>query len=82
MTNVRVESAALELSDAIKRVASGEERVMVHTETGEVAAIVTLADLDLIERLEDFLDNDLADRAREDPGEDVPWAAIKKELNL
>ncbi len=44
--------------------------------------IVPLGDVALLEALEDFLDNEAADKALAEPGKNIPWEKVKAELGL
>lgn len=54
------------LSDALGRVAYGRERLVVTRQGKQVAALVPIDDLRLIEELEDLRDAETADRALAD----------------
>lgn len=81
-------NAALQenIDDVLERVVGNGERVVLHENGKEVAVIVPIADLAIIEEIEDLLDNDEADRALADMdntgGRPVPIEVIKKKLGL
>lgn len=58
------------------------ERIIVHRRGKNVAALVSLDDLQLIQEIEDRLDNAAADAALEEPGESIPWEQVKKDLSI
>ena len=60
---------------------SGEENIL-HRRGKNVAALVSLEDLQLIQEIEDSLDNAAADAALEDPGESISWEQVKKDLAI
>ena len=41
-----------------------------------------MKDLSLLHALEDKLDSEEIKRAMEEPGENIPWAKIKKEMGI
>jgi prevent-host-death family protein len=73
-------AARSEFADIVNRAAYGGERVIVHRRKKPVAAVVPLADLELLEKLEDRIDLEDARRRLNEPT--VPWSKIKKDLHL
>jgi prevent-host-death family protein len=82
MTRISISSAREELADALNRVAYGGERILIHRRGKNVAAVVSVDDLKLIERLEDKIDLEMAREALADIKKygTIPWKQIKKEL--
>ncbi len=82
MTRISISSAREELADALNRVAYGGERILIHRRGKNVAAVVSVEDLKLLERLEDKIDLDLAREALADVKKHgtIPWKELKKEL--
>jgi prevent-host-death family protein len=74
-------AARQNFSDIVSRAAYGGERIVVHRRKKPVAAVVPLADLELLERLEDELDLRAAALALKEPGA-VSWKEIKKKHRL
>jgi prevent-host-death family protein len=74
-------AARQNFSDIVNRAAYGGERIIVHRRKKPVAAVVPIADLELIERIEDELDVKAALKASKEPGS-VPWETVKKKLRL
>lgn len=48
----------------------------------DVAAIVSVEDLELLEELEDRLDVEDARAALREPGPNIPWEKVKRDLGL
>jgi len=71
-------------SDTINRVAYGRERVILHRRGKEVAAVVPMEDLKLLEALEDRIDLDEARRslAHAKKHGTIPWEKVKAGLGL
>ncbi len=64
----------------VNRAAYGGERIVVHRRNKPVAAVVPLADLKLLDQLEDLGDEiDARKRRREST---IPWEKIKRDLKL
>jgi prevent-host-death family protein len=69
------------LGDLLDRVSTGGERIILRRRGQDVAVLVPVADLKLLKKIEDRLDNAAADKALKDPAR-IPWEKLKKELNL
>lgn len=70
------------LSDILNQVAYAKERVILNRRGKDVAALVSIDDLLLLQALEDKLDNEASAAALAEPGASVPWEQVKKELGL
>jgi antitoxin (DNA-binding transcriptional repressor) of toxin-antitoxin stability system len=57
------------------------ERVVLHRREKDVAAIVSMEDLALLEALEDWMDLEAVRAARQEP-RTIPWDQVKAELGL
>ncbi len=73
-------TARTEFADIVNRVAYAGERVIVHRRRKPVAAVVPIADLELLEQLEDRIDLEDARRRLKEPT--VAWSKVKRELGL
>lgn len=62
------------LSDVLNQVAYAEERLVLNRRGKDVAALVSMEDLLLLQVLEDKLDNEA--------GVSIPWEQVKKEVGL
>lgn len=70
-------------ADSLTRVITKGERVKVHRRGKAVAALIPLEDLALLEKLEDRLDVEEAERRLADPNEvPIPYEQVRKELGL
>jgi prevent-host-death family protein len=73
-------AARQNFSDLVNRAAYGGERIIVHRSKKPVAAVVPIADLELLEQIEDRADlEDVRKRLKEPT---IPWSKIKKDLGL
>jgi prevent-host-death family protein len=72
------------IAEILNRVAYAKDRVRVTRRGKEVAAVVPIEDLELIERLEDEIDIREAKKALADARKHgtIPWNTVKKELGL
>ncbi len=84
MIKVEATTARNSFSDVINKVAYGADRVVIERRGKPVAAVIPVADLRLLEMLEDHLDIEAARTALADPKNKVrvPWAQVKKRLGL
>ena len=86
MTRLNVSKAREEFPDVVNRAAYAKERTIVSRRGKDLAAIIPIEDLRLLERLaRDEMDRqDLEDAraALAEPGENIPLDAVKKELGL
>jgi antitoxin Phd len=85
MTRLTAREIRRNLSDALNRVAYKGERIVLERRGKDVAALVSMEDLALFDRLvheaEDRLDLEEAERALREPGE-VPYGDARKHLGL
>jgi prevent-host-death family protein len=75
-------TARAQFADIISRAEYAGERTIVHRRKKPVAAVVPIDDIKLLERLEEEIDLADARKAMKEKGKSIPWAQIKKELNL
>jgi prevent-host-death family protein len=74
-----------DIQSALDRAADNKERVRVVCDGREIAAVIPLEDLELLEELEDRLDvlearEAIAEAQRE--GGTIPWQEFKRQLDL
>jgi PHD/YefM family antitoxin component YafN of YafNO toxin-antitoxin module len=82
MTRLTASQLREGLADAINKVAFGGERIVLQRNDKDVAAIVSMDDFNLLRALEDKLDLEAMQEAIAEPGANIPWARIKKELGI
>ena len=70
-----------DLSDTLNRVAYGGERIVLRRRGRNVAALVSMADLKMIEEIEDRIDIREARKALKD-GRRIPFDQVLQELGL
>jgi len=72
------------IADYVNRAAFGLERILIVRRGKELAALVPIADLRLLERLEDEADAREADEAlgemQRTGAKPIPWEQVKKDL--
>jgi len=70
------------LADILNEVAGRGDRVILHRHGKDVAAVISVDDLALLESLEDRYDVEAARAALEESSERVSWTELKKKLGL
>lgn len=79
---VSLSTARESLAEMVNRVRFGGERLTLTRHGRAVAAVVSIEDAELLERLEDAADLDTARQALAEPGDSVEWNALKADLGL
>lgn len=84
MKALNTSDAREKLAEVLNRVAYGKDRVRITRHGKEIAAVVPIEDLELIERLEDQIDLEEAEKALTEAREKgtIPLADIREELGL
>ena len=82
MARIAATDARIAFAEIVNKVAFGGERIRLHRHGKDVAAIVPVADLQLIEDLEDRMDLDAARAALKEKAPRVEWQRLKQELGL
>lgn len=84
MIRLSVSAAREKLSEAVSLVVFERERIILRRDGKDVAAIVSVEDLERIQALEDAEDNAAADSALAEVEREgtVPFADLKRELGL
>jgi prevent-host-death family protein len=80
MVNVSISEAREHLADLGNKVAMRGERIVVDRRQKHVFALVSMEDLELLEKIEDEMDLETIRSRRNEP--DVAWEDLKKELGL
>lgn len=82
--HVSASEAREDFAELVNRAAYRHERIRVSRRGRDVAAIVPIEDVDLLEAIEDELDLAAAREALADPENaiPIPWEQVKKNLGL
>jgi prevent-host-death family protein len=84
MTRLNVSKAREEFPELVNRAAYGKERMIVSRRGKDLAAVIPIEDLRLLERLAreemDRLDIESARAALVEPGENIPLRDLMREL--
>ncbi len=86
MTRVNASEARKEFADTLNRVAFGGEHIVLHRRGKDVAAMISMEALRLLERLlEEYEDREDVKAAREalaESDERIPYERVRRELGL
>ncbi len=84
MTKLPASQVRKDFAEALNKVAYQHERIVLHRRGKDVAALVPVEDLELLEALDDQLDIEAADKAMADPENQkrIPWDRVKAKLGL
>jgi prevent-host-death family protein len=64
----------------LNEVAFGGERILLHRHGKDVAAVVPIEDVELLEALEDKMDLEAARKALAENGPRIKWEQLKKQI--
>ena len=82
MSEHRISDARGSFSTTVNRAAFGGERVVLTRHGKRIAAVVPIADLELLESLEDAVDLEEARSAPASGNERIGWSELKQQLDL
>lgn len=84
MVRKPVSEARYDLAETLNRVRYKGERIVLHRRGKDVAALVPVEDLELLEELEDRIDLESAREALKEAEKEgtIPWSEVKKKLGL
>jgi len=69
-------------ADALNKVAYGGDRIALQRRGKDVAVIVSVEDYELLKAIEDKADLETIRKIKEEPGDEILWEDLKKELGL
>jgi prevent-host-death family protein len=81
-TRITTADARKKFSNIINRVAFGKESIILTRRGEEIAAIVSIEKLKLLQEIEDRMDIEDAIKAINEPGENIPSEEFWKEMEL
>ena len=79
---VTTAEARKKLAEIVNRVAYGKEPVILTRRGEEIAALISMEELELLQLIEDHIDIEDALKALAEPGENIPAEKFWKELGL
>lgn len=82
LNKITTADARKKFSNIINRVAFGDESFVLTRRGEPIAALVSMRELKILQEIEDKIDIEDAWKAKKEPGAPIPWADLKKELEL
>jgi prevent-host-death family protein len=82
MASLELSDVRQKLADTINRVAYGKERILLRRRGKDVAALVSVEDLALLEELEHRSDVEAAREALAESEDRIPYEQARQELGL
>ncbi|MFC1494364.1 type II toxin-antitoxin system Phd/YefM family antitoxin [Thermodesulfobacteriota bacterium] len=82
LNKITTADARKKFSNIINRVAFGKESFVLTRRGEPIAALVSVEELKILRELEDQIDIEDAWKAKNEPGDPIPWEELKKELEL
>ena len=82
LNKITTADARKKFANIINRVAFGNESFVLTRRGESIAALVSMKELKLLQEIEDRLDIEDAWKAKNEPGEPIPWEDLKKELEI
>jgi hypothetical protein len=84
VTHLDANQACREFTDTLERVSLGKERIVLQTQGKDVAVLVPIEDLSLLEQLEDAADIKAAEAAEAEAAArsetPIPWKEARRQL--
>jgi prevent-host-death family protein len=80
MARIAASEARENFATILNEVAFGGERILLHRHGKDIAAMVPIEDVQLLEALEDKMDLDAARKALAEKGPRIKWEQLKKQL--
>jgi prevent-host-death family protein len=84
MGKLSVTEAREDFSEVINQVNYTGKRIILHRRGKAMAALISVADLEMLEAIEDSIDVEQAQKALKEASKKgtIPWTKLKKELGL
>ena len=82
MTKVTTAEARKKLAEIVNKVAYGKEPVVLTRRGEEIAALISMEELALLQLIEDHIDLEDARKALTEPGKNISAEKVWKELGL
>ena len=81
-TTISTAEARKNFADIVNKVAYGKEPIVLTRRGQQVAALVSMDELELLQQIEDYIDIEDAKKALAEPGENITAKEVWKQLGL
>ena len=81
-TTITTAAARKNFADIVNKVAYGKESVILTRRGKKIAALISIDELELLQKIEDYIDIEDATKALAESGENIPAPEIWKKLGL
>lgn len=81
-TKISTADARKNLADIVNKVAYGKESIVLTRRGQDVAALVSMEGLELLQQIEDYIDIEDAKKALQGSAENIPAEEVWKQLGL
>ena len=81
-TTISTADARKNFADIVNKVAYGKEPIVLTRRGQEIAALVSIDELELLQQIEDHIDIEDAKKALAEPGENISDKEVWKQLGL
>ena len=81
-TTISTADARKNFADIVNKVAYGKEPIVLTRRGQEVAALVSIDELELLQQIEDYIDIEDAKKALAEPGDNISAKKVWKQLGL
>ena len=81
-TTFTTAEARKKLADLVNQVAYANKSVILTRRGEEIAALVSMEQLELLQQIEDFIDTEDAKKSLEEPGTNIPAEKFWRELGI
>ena len=81
-TTISTAEARKNFADIVNKVAYGKESIVLTRRGHEIAALVSIDELELLRQIEDYIDIEDANKALAEPGDNVSAKEVWKQLGL
>lgn len=82
INKVTTAEARKHLADIVNNVAYGQDSIVLTRRGKDIAALVSIEDFELLQKLEDLQDIEDAFKIKNEPGKNIKLSDLKKELDL
>ena len=82
LNTVSTAEARKKLSEIVNKVAYGKEPIVLTRRGEEIAALISMEELEFLQLIEERIDIEDAKKALEEPGENISAEKLWKELGL